>query len=252
MLVDKKVSPKTWKWALPFTKNLRGGMRLAYYQARLTFSWGHILFFLLSGILEYIQILENTDLAYQSFYKIFEIFFPLIASFLFVNQILKEQEQHTLTIIGTTGVSLQVLFIVRVILLGGYLTTMLLVYSILLQQLATGPVALGATSVANAFANVFFTLGAPTLFLAGIGTLAGHISADSRVGYMLQFALWMYNRAAGLTINAHPFWRMFFLFPRSRESGDWIGPKVFQLILGLIFLTVSWNLAKNPEQFLKK
>jgi hypothetical protein len=102
----------------------------------------------------------------------------------------------------------------------------------------------------NGILAVLLTLGAPTMLLAGLGLALAHLTADVRVGYLAIFALWMFNRAAGITLDAHPLLHYIYLFARSEGTGNWIIPKQVQLALGAGFLALGWLLLYRPEHLL--
>ncbi|MCS6911408.1 MAG: hypothetical protein NZM11_12705, partial [Anaerolineales bacterium] len=75
--------------------------------------------------------------------------------------------------------------------------------------------------------------------------------ADARAGYLAIFAMWMLNRAIGVTLDTHPLLHNFYLFVRSSGTGDWLLPKLIQLSAGIGFLVLAWLLIHKSERLLR-
>lgn len=103
----------------------------------------------------------------------------------------------------------------------------------------------------NGIIAVLLTLSAPTFLLAGIGSALAHLTADVRTGYLAIFAMWMLNRAIGVTLDTHPLLHNFYLFVRSSGTGDWLLPKLIQLSAGIGFFILAWLLIHKPERLLQ-
>jgi len=241
-----------------------------FLQMRLVVSWGHLALLLLGLGLALILRWRGDPEDYLAFHQALEVLLPLVAGFFFVPLILREKEQHTLPLIGVTQCAVPFLFVVRVgitilymaIFIGGIALVARIPGSyapspgsLLAHQMALdrevwptgflgGPYGLPAMLLSH---------GAPVLFLAGLGLASAHLAADARVGYVVMFSVWMFNRAAGRTLSAHPLWRYVYLFVRFEEGGGlWLAPKLVQLALGIGLLVLSWLLLFRLEHFLRK
>lgn len=244
-------------------------IQVAHYQARLIYFWAHPALLLITTGVALLLIRQYQPEAHRSFYVIFETLFPLAASSLFIPLILREQRQRTLALVSVTQYSLPFLFTFRLLLTILFLVGLTGILGLVLQwspplpesvvplpnlaaerDLAIWPAeSLGGP---NGVIAILLTLGAPTLLLAGIGTTFGHLTADARVGYLAIFALWMFNRAAGITLDAHALFRNIYLFVRSGGESDWLAPKLVQLILGIVFLAFNWLIVNKPERLLRE
>lgn len=242
---------------------------LALFQLRLIIFWGYVVLPVVAGGVVLLLTKEGRPTSYQSFYGIFEVLFPFASGFFFVPLVMREQEQQTLVLIGVTQCSLPLLFALRLLLITFFLTMLVAILVLILQLSPPLPDSLSIfqdpqierdlnvwspdlLGGPNGILAVLLTLGAPTFFLAGIGTAMAHLTADARVGYLAVFAVWMFNRAVGLTLDAHPLFRYIYLFTRSGGSGDWLMPKVVQLALGIGLFFVSWLLLHRLEHFLRE
>ena len=252
-----------------FVAKLRHVSQFTLYQARLIYFWAHPILVLLTVIVTLLLAQQYQAEARRSFYLVFETLFPPLAGLLFVPLVLREQQQRTMAFIGTTQCSLQALFSVRLLLAVLFLSGLMLIAGLSLQFALPAPQSgspfpnpaterdltvwpaeyLGGPNGALA---ILLTVGAPTLLLGGIGTTMAHVAADARVGYLTTFALWMFNRAAGITLDTHPTLHHIYLFVRSSGTGDWLTPKLAQLALGIGFLILSWLLLYKPERFLQE
>ncbi len=242
---------------------------LALYQVRLIGFWGHVVLPVVAIGAVLLLIREGQPTSYQLFYDAFEVLFPFVSGFFFVPLVLREQEQQTLALIGTTQSPLPFLFILRLLLTVLFQTVLVTILALILQLSPPIPKTFGVLfgpqierdlSVwpadflggPDGVSAVLFTIGAPTLFLAGIGTALAHLTADARVGYLAVFAVWMISRVAGLTLDKHPLFRYIYLFTRSGGTGDWFGPKIVQMALGMSLLFVSGLLLRRLEHFLRE
>ena len=185
---------------------------------------------------------EGQPEVYKSFYEVFEVLFPFVSGFFFVPLILTEQHKRTLPLVGVTQCSLPLLYTLRFLLTISFQIALIVMLSLLLKlspiQSEPLPVEIVRNSWVlvdqsswpsdflggpNGIPAILLTLMAPTLLLAGVGTSLAHWIADARVGNLVIFALWMFNRAASITLAKHPLLRyILLLYPlyRNRRSID--------------------------------
>lgn len=240
-----------------------------WYQVRLVCFWAHPILLLISagtalGLAQQVQ-----PAAWDSFFSIFEVAFPLAASVLFLPLLLREQQRRTLPLVGATQCSLGYLYFVRLILTALFLTALTAMLWMLLQlapripdwatalpnpklsrDLAVWPATLWGGP--NGLASVLLTLAGPVALLAGTATILAHLTADVRVGYLVIFALWMFNRAAGTTLDSHPILHNLYLFVRSGGNSEWLTPKLIQLTIGTAGFVLTLPLIKTPERILRR
>lgn len=247
---------------------LRCSIHLVLYQMRLIYFWAYPVLLLVTIGTALLLIRQYQPEARRSFYLIFEVLLPLAISFLFVPLILREQQKRTLALVSVTQYSLPFLFVIRLLLVASFLATLSVILALLLHlspptpdwifspldaelgrdlgvwpaQLAGGP---------DGIIAILLTLSAPTILLAGIGTTLAHLTADARAGYLAIFAMWMLNRAIGVTLDTHPLLHNFYLFVRSSGTGDWLLPKLIQLSAGIGFLVLAWLLIHKSERLLR-
>ncbi len=184
------------------TRKFDGFVLLIINEARLLYTWVHLL--LLLAALGGAGLLSQHDQLqiWESFYAILEPLFPVLAIPCFVPLILKEQHKRTLILIGPTQTSLRTLFSIRVVLSLIFFLGLIVCLTIGIQfappftairaQVRSTSLFVGP----NGIIAVLYTLGAPVLFLCGIGTVSAHLTCDARVGYLTAFAFWMFNRLA--------------------------------------------------------
>lgn len=247
--------------------SLRIHVDILFYQARMVYSWWHALLFLGSVGVVLTLVQKGRSTAFRNYYDIFEVVFPLVASFFLTDQILREQRQRTLVFIGVTRFSLPYLYLLRVFLILLFLVGTIAVSSLMLHLLPVDqspaysllpgndiyPLGGWPAQILkdpNGTIAVLLTLFAPLSFLAGLGVFLAHLFADVRVGNLVVFALWMFNRAAGLTLDAHPIFQYIYLFARSEGTNDWFVPKLVQLALGVGFFLLSGLVLTRPERLL--
>lgn len=242
---------------------------LTLSQVRMIAFWGHVALVVVTIGAVLLLTREGQPASYQYFYDIFEVLFPLAAGFLFVPLVLVEQHQRTLALIGVTQCSLPFLFALRLLLTVLFFTILITVLVFMLRLSPSLPDSLGIfqdpqierdlrvwpadlLGGPDGIPAVLLTLGAPIFLLAGIGTAIAHLAADTRVGYLAIFAVWLFNRAAGLTLDTHPLFRYVYLFTRSGGTGDWLMAKLAQLVLGTGLLFLSWLLLHKLEPLLRE
>jgi len=243
----------------------------SFYQGRLIYFWGYPALLLATLFIMLFIVQQYQPDARRLFYSIFETIFPLISSFFFVPLMLKEQQQRTLALISVSQFSLTRIFIFRLTLNCMFLFIFLLLLGICLQFAPVLPMnsAMFLENAAeirdltiwpsdilggpNGVFAVMLTVGAPALLLSGWGTFFAHLSADVRVGYLMSFVLWMLNRIAGLTLDQHAYLHYVYLFVRSGGIGNWVIPKLLQIILAsslfflssLILVKIEWLLRER-------
>ncbi|MEK6752989.1 MAG: hypothetical protein AABZ00_12085 [Chloroflexota bacterium] len=236
------------------------------YQVRMIYSWGHIASIIISIGAALLMALQIKPDAYRNFYHILEPLFPLMMTFLFTNLMLKEQHQRTLALSSVTQYSLPFIFGIR-LLLTALFTAILIVIMALIIKTSPPPTTdftfpLDPSTLPNHWADYFpgdpndipailLTFGSPILLLAGIGTALAHLTADVHIGNFTVFCFWFLNRSIGLTLDAHPLFQHVYLFARSVGSNDWVTPKIFQLFLGIAFLTLNWLLLQKSDHLLR-
>lgn len=248
----------------------RRSFHFIFLQMRLVASWGHLALWLLGSGLALILRWRGAPDDYLAFHQALEVLLPLVAGFFFIPLILREQEQRTLPLIGVTQCAVPLLFVVRVGITILYMTIFIGGIALVARipdSYAPSPGTLLAHQMAldrkvwptgflggpYGLLAMLLSHGAPVLFLAGLGLASAHLAADARVGYVVMFSVWMFNRAAGRTLSAHPLWRYVYLFVRFEEGGGlWLVPKLVQLVLGIGLLVLSWLLLFRLEHFLRK
>jgi len=254
-----------------FSRMLRDRVKFGLYQGRLIYSRTYPVLILLSVPIMLLIVQQYQPDARRLFYSVFEVIFPLIGSFLFVPLLLKEQQQRTLVLTGVTQCPLWFIFFVRLALSCMFLLAFLTLLGVSLQFSPPLPkdnslffngnaTEIHALTVwpadlfggPNGILAVILTVAAPVLLLGGWGTLFAHLAADVRVGYLMSFALWMVNRTAGLTLDRHVYLRYVYLFVRSAGAGDWLMPKLLQVVLGFGLFFLSGLILHKVERLLRK
>lgn len=252
------------------SQTLKAAPSFILYQIRLVSSWAHPALLLVGGGTTLLLARQYQPDALRSFYQIFETLLPLAASFLFVPLILIEQQRRTLAVVSVTQCSLPLLFVVRLLFVLFFLVLVYVILALLIRlappvpewmalppdlasvherELKVWPASLAGGP--HGIVAVMLTLGAPTALLGGVGVALAHATADVRTGYLAIFAVWMLNRATGVTLDTHPLLRSFFLFVRSGGDGDWLMPKLIQLGIGIGLFVLAWFLVHRPERLLR-
>ncbi len=249
---------------------LRDNLTFLGYEMRLAIRAGHWVLLILSLGVAILLSQDNALSAWRWFYEL-EVIFPPLGAALCVPLLLREQQQRTLALIGTTQVSLVALFAVRL--------AIMLVFCIMLISVAWAGAKLSSLPAFGEFtfpttADVrlwqalglgdpngwwaaLFTIGAPTLILAGVGVVAAHLTGDMRVGYLALFTYWAISRFH-FEMLLDPLQRNFYLFVRqvlltyNSADLDWITPKLIQLTLGLGLLAIGAIRARHVELFLRR
>jgi len=238
------------------------------YQARLIYSWAYPTLLLITIGITLLLIRQYQPDARYYFYGTFEFLFPLVAGFLFVPLILKEQQQRTLILSSITRCSLPLLFTIRLMLVVLFLIALVVTLGLLLHLSPPTPADWFSPPDAalerdlavwhanfmggpNGVLAILLTLLAPTCLLGGFGAMLAHLTADTRNGYLAIFAVWMFNRAAGMTLDTHPLLHNFYLFVRFYGTGDWFLPKLTQLSAGAGFFLLAWLLIHKSERLLR-
>jgi hypothetical protein len=251
-------------------ERLRRVLIFLSYELRLAFGVGHLALLGLA-LLAAFGLSQTSALGVWRWFYDLEVILPPLGAALCVPLLLREQQQRTLALIGTTQVSLSALFVLRAVIM---LTFCALLISIVWLGATLAPMpAFGSFTFSssadaklweglglgdpNSWWSALFTVGAPTLILAGVGVAFAHLTGDARLGYLALFTYWAISRF-NYEMLLDPVQRNFYLFVRQAllayDSADldWVTPKLIQMTLGLGLLAIAAVRARHVELFLRR
>lgn len=237
--------------------------RVVLFQCKLLLGRLHVLLFLGSVMFAIILSKQPYWLAYDVFYTFGEALFPPVAASLFVTLILQEKETGVLPLVYLGHYSLPGLYGIRAVIIFIYLCLLLfaIVFGFSLTSMETDASIPSLASDTFPLAEQYTSrwvkpddyliqlsiIFAPTLFLAGLGSLIAHLVIDSRAGYMVIFVMWLFTRGT-TALEEHSFLYLINLSIYIYGKGDWITPKLFQAGLGFTMLVLSVILLKKSER----
>jgi hypothetical protein len=95
---------------------------------------------------------------------------------------------------------------------------------------------------------------APTLCLAGLGLLAGALSASPPAAASVVVAVWFFDLAAAGLLQQHRWSRLLYLFATTRGTveDDWTANRLTLLAAGAAMTAAGWLLLRRPSRLLTK
>jgi hypothetical protein len=95
---------------------------------------------------------------------------------------------------------------------------------------------------------------APTLCLAGLGLLAGALSASPALATSVVVAVWFFDLAAGELLEEHRWSRLSYLFATTRGSvgEDWTANRLTLAAAGVAMISAGWLALRRPSRLLTK
>jgi hypothetical protein len=95
---------------------------------------------------------------------------------------------------------------------------------------------------------------APTLCLAGLGLLAGALSASPAAAASVVVAVWFFDLAATGLLQQHRWSRLLYLFATTRGTveDDWTANRLTLLAAGAAMTAAGWLLLRCPSRLLTK